>query len=208
MSYKQFPTDAPTRARISFFVHGWCGFARDPSQHIKTPTWMSTGGLRAKVVPETDYLACFFWSHARVPQAFCQADSVLTRCQVKKPQNPQEQVDRKKRDNEWSAPAHACHTHCTTLHLATTADWSMTFFGTDFKKHAIRQGSVEKRIFVARKVRTINFDEVSRTSWNASRCKERLRRRLAAVFWQATINLICNVGNLFTIPVPGCTALT
>jgi hypothetical protein len=58
------------------------------------------GGLHAKVVPETDFLSRFFWSHARVPQASCQADSVLTRRQVKKPQNPQEQVDCKKRDAE------------------------------------------------------------------------------------------------------------
>jgi hypothetical protein len=60
----------------------------------------------------------------------------------------------------------------------------MTFFGTDFEKHAVWQGSVEKptaKDFVAKKVCTINFVKVSGNSWNASRCKEHLRRRLAAV---------------------------
>jgi hypothetical protein len=38
------------------------------------------------------------------------------------------------------------------------------------------------KIFVARKVCTIDFDKVSGTSWNAIRCKECLRRHLAAVF--------------------------
>jgi hypothetical protein len=48
----------------------------------------------------------------------------------------------------------------------------MTLFRHYFEKRAIQQGSVEKpaaKVFVARKVRTIDFDEVSGTSWNASR---------------------------------------
>jgi hypothetical protein len=68
----------------------------------------------------------------------------------------------------------------------------MTFLGTDFKKHAIWQGSVEKpaaKDFVARKVRTIEWNKVKGTSWNAIRCKERLRSHPAVVFRQATINL-------------------
>jgi hypothetical protein len=39
----------------------------------------------------------------------------------------------------------------------------MTFLGTDFEKHAIWQGSVEKpaaKDFVARKVRTIDWNKV------------------------------------------------
>ncbi len=46
------------------------------------------GGLRAKVVPETDYLLYFFRSPARVPWASLQADSALTCCQEQKPQDP------------------------------------------------------------------------------------------------------------------------
>ncbi len=87
----------------------------------------------------------------------------------------------------------------------------MTFLGTDFEKHAIWQGSVEKpasKEFVARKVCIIDWNEVLGTSWNAIRCKECLRSCPAAVFRQATINLFYEVGNPLEIPVPGCTALT
>jgi hypothetical protein len=87
----------------------------------------------------------------------------------------------------------------------------MTFLGTDFVKHAIWQGSIEKpaaKDFVAREVRTINWHEVKGTSWNAIRCKERLRSHPAAIFRQATINLFDEVGNPLEIPVLSCTALT
>jgi hypothetical protein len=88
----------------------------------------------------------------------------------------------------------------------------MTFLGTDFEKRATWQGSVEEepaaKDFVARKVHTIKLNKVLGASWNAIRCKERLRSRPAAVFRQATINLIHKVGNPLEIPVPGCTALT
>ncbi len=60
------------------------------------------------------------------------------------------------------------------MQLGTTADQSMTFLGTDFVKHAIWQGSVEKpaaKDFVVRKVCTINWNKVLGTSWNAIRCE-------------------------------------
>jgi hypothetical protein len=85
------------------------------------------------------------------------------------------------------------------------------FLGTDFEKRAIWQGSVEEpavKDIVVRKVRTIKWNEVLGTSWNAIRCEECLRSRLAAVARQATINLIHKVRNPLGIPVPGCTALT
>jgi hypothetical protein len=77
--------------------------------------------------------------------------------------NPEEQDDCKKRDMEQSAPAHVHHIHCTPMQLGTTADRSMTFLGTDFKKHAIWQRSIEKpaaKDFVVKKVRTIDWNEV------------------------------------------------
>ncbi len=46
------------------------------------------GDIRAKVVPETDYLTHFWRSHAWVPQGSQQADSALTCCQEQKPQEP------------------------------------------------------------------------------------------------------------------------
>jgi hypothetical protein len=85
------------------------------------------------------------------------------------------------------------------------------FLRTDFEKRAIWQGSVEEpaaKDFVAGKVRTIEWNKMLGTSWNAIRCKERLRSHPAAVVRHATINLIHDVGNPLGITVPGCTALT
>jgi hypothetical protein len=85
------------------------------------------------------------------------------------------------------------------------------FLGTDFEKRAIWQGYVEEpaaKNFVARKVRTIEWNKVQGTIWNAIKCKEHLRSHPAAVVRQETINLTHEFGNPFGIPVPGCTALT
>jgi hypothetical protein len=87
----------------------------------------------------------------------------------------------------------------------------MTFIVTDFKKRAKRQGYVEEpaaKNLVVRKVRTIEWNEVQGTIWNAIKCKEHLRSCPAAVVRQATINLIHKFGNPFGIPFPSCTALT
>jgi hypothetical protein len=40
--YGRLPTDAPTRARNSFFGSRVTRFGRDPSHHIETPTWIFT----------------------------------------------------------------------------------------------------------------------------------------------------------------------
>jgi hypothetical protein len=46
-----------------------------------------------------------------------------------------------------------------------------------------------RRIFVARKVRTIELNKVQGTSWNVIKCKEHLGSHPEAVIRQATINL-------------------
>jgi hypothetical protein len=49
------------------------------------------------------------------------------------------------------------------MQLGTTANQSKTFLGTDFEKHAKWQGFIEEpaaKDFVARKVRTIKWNEV------------------------------------------------
>jgi hypothetical protein len=72
----------------------------------------------------------------------------------------------------------------------------MMSFGTDFETHAKWQGSVEEpaaKDFVARKVCTIELNEVQGTYWNANKCKERLRYCPEAVIRQATINLDSSV---------------
>ncbi len=42
MPYARLPTDAPTRARNSFFGSRVTRFGRDPSRPIETPTWIFT----------------------------------------------------------------------------------------------------------------------------------------------------------------------
>ncbi len=72
----------------------------------------------------------------------------------------------------------------------------MTSLGTDFEKCAKWQGSGEEpagKDFVARKVRTIKWNKVQGTIWNAIKCKEHLRSRPEAVVRQATINLYLQV---------------
>jgi hypothetical protein len=72
----------------------------------------------------------------------------------------------------------------------------MTSLGTDFKKRAKWQGSVEEpaaKDFVARKVCTIKLTEVQGFSWSAIKCKEHLRNPHEAVVRQATINLYSQV---------------
>jgi hypothetical protein len=72
----------------------------------------------------------------------------------------------------------------------------MTSLGTDFKTHAKWQGSVEEpaaKDFVARKVCTIELNEVQGTNWNANKCKERLGSCPEAVIRQATMLATINL---------------
>jgi hypothetical protein len=68
----------------------------------------------------------------------------------------------------------------------------MTSLGIDFKKRAKWQVSVEEpaaKDFIAKEIHTIKLTKVQGTSWNAIKCKERLRICPEAVARQATINL-------------------
>jgi hypothetical protein len=68
----------------------------------------------------------------------------------------------------------------------------MMSLGSDFEMHAKWQGSVEEpaaKDFIARKVCTIELNEVQRTNWNAIKCKEHLGSCPEAFVRQATINL-------------------
>ncbi len=86
--YVQLPTDAPTRARNSFFGSRVTRFVRDPSHHIETPTWISMRRSTSKGGTANGLLIAFWRSRAWVPQASLQADSALTHCQEQKPQDP------------------------------------------------------------------------------------------------------------------------
>jgi hypothetical protein len=68
----------------------------------------------------------------------------------------------------------------------------MMSLGTDFEMHAKWQGSIEEpaaKDFVARKVCTIELNEVQGTIWNRIKCKECLGSCPEAVVRQETINL-------------------
>ncbi len=200
------------KSQNSFFGSRVMRFVRDPSCHIETPTWIfmrrstSKGGTRNGLL-----IAFLEESRKEYLKRLCKQTPLWLVVMSRSLRNPEEQDDRKKRDVEQSAPNHVCHTHCIPIQLGTTANRSTMFLRTDFEKRAIWQGSIEEpaaKDFVARKVRTIEWNEVLGTSWNAIRCKERLRSHPAAVIRQATINLIHEVGNPLGNPVPGCTALT
>jgi hypothetical protein len=84
------------------------------------------------------------------------------------------------------------HTHFAFRQSGTTANWRYDIPRDWFETHAKWQGSIEKpaaKDFVARKVRTIKWNEVQGTSWNAIKCEEHLRSCPEAVVRQATINL-------------------
>ncbi len=56
----------------------------------------------------------------------------------------------------------------------------VTSYGTNFETHAKWQGSIEEpavKDFVARKVHTIELNEVQGTHWNPNKCQEHLKNR-------------------------------
>ncbi len=200
------------KSQNSFFGSWVTRFVRDPSCHIKTPTWISTrrstskGGTRNRL-----FIAFLEESRKEYLKHLCKQTPLWLVIMSRSLRNPKEQDDCKKRGVEQSAPTHRHHTHCASRQLSTTADRNMTFLGTDFKKRDIWQGSIEEpaaKDFVARKVRTIKWNKVLGTSWNMIRCKEHLRSCPAAVVRQATVNLTHEFENPLGISVPGCTALT
>ncbi len=155
------------------------------------------GDLQATVVPErTNY--CVTWG---VLQRVSLSVSTIRLCsdsssREKSLSNPEEQEDRKK--GTLSNQPRLTRVTPTAL----LGSWvlqpieDMTSLGTDFKKHAKWQGSIEEpaaKDFVAREVRTIKLTKVQGTSWNAIKCKERLRSCPEAVIRQGTINLYSQV---------------
>jgi hypothetical protein len=125
--------------------------------------------------------------------------------------NPEKQDDHKKRDVEQSAPTHAVTPTAFLCSWVLQPIEGMTFIVTDIEKHAKWQRYIEEptpKNFVVRKVRTIEWNKVQGTIWNAINCKEHLRSCPAAVVRQATISLTHEFRNPMGIPVSGCTALT
>ncbi len=195
----KFHTLRVTSYRRTYNSRNFCWFTSDAflKRHILSfqDSYIKflQGDLWAKVVPErTNY--CIIW---RVPQRIPSSISTSRLCSdwlswEKSLRKPEEQEDRKK----GTLSNQPRHTHVTPT--ALLGSWvlqpieGMTFLGTDFKKHAKWQGSVEEpaaKDLVARKVHTIEWNKVQGTIWNAIKCKEHLRSHPEAVVRQATINL-------------------
>ncbi len=123
MPYAQLPTYAPTRAR-TFLVH-----ERRISEEIlliisrllsEIPTRRST----SKSGTKKDYLLHYLRSPVKSTIKRLSKQTPLWLVVMSKPpQEPWRSRWPQERDVERSAPTHACHTHCTSRQLGTTADW-------------------------------------------------------------------------------------
>ncbi len=72
-----------------------------------------------------DYLLCYLRSPAKSTFKRLSKQTPLWRVVMSKtPQEPWRSRWPQERDVERSAPTHACHTHCASRQLGTTADWS------------------------------------------------------------------------------------
>ncbi len=192
LPYAQLPTDAPTRARI-FLVHKWRISEETCLVISRLLREISTRGSTSKSGTGKDYLSHYLRSPATSTFKCLCKQTLLWRIIVRKRlRNPEGQDDHEK--ETLSDQPRLTHVTPTAL----LGSWVLqpikdtTSLGTDFETHAKWQGSIEEpaaKIFVARKVRTIELNEVQGTHWNANKCKERLRNHPEAVVRQATISL-------------------
>jgi hypothetical protein len=190
-----------------FFGSRVTRFWRDTSCHFETPTW----NFYKEIYEQKWYwkgllIALLEDSCKEYLQASLQADSALAHCHEKKSlRNPEEQEDHKK-GMLSDQPRLTCVTPTELLGSGVLQPIEgMTFLGTDFEKCTKCQGPVEEptaKHFVAREVRTIELTKVQGTSWNAIKCKERLRSRPEAVVRQATINLYSRVWKSLGVSFP------
>ncbi len=98
-------------------------FVRNPSCHIKTPTWNFYKEIYKQRWYQNGLLITFLEeSHEEYRKRLCKQTLLWLVIMRKSLRNPEEQADHKRRDVEQSAPTHAHHTHCTSRQLGTTAD--------------------------------------------------------------------------------------
>ncbi len=142
-------------------------FVRDPSHHIKTPTCISTRRSTSKGGSRNRLLIAFLEESRMSTSSVSTGRLRSDLSSGAEASGSQKNKTTKEKGRGVISPnsrtSHPLHSHCTPMQLGTTADRSMTFLGTDFKKHAIWQGSIEKpaaKDFVARKVCTIERNEV------------------------------------------------
>ncbi len=98
-------------------------FSRDPSCHIKTPTWNFYKEIYEQKWYQKGLLIALEEVRNKYLQASCQGFSALTWRHEHDPQEPQRSRWPQERVAEQSAPTQARHTHCASRQLGTTADW-------------------------------------------------------------------------------------
>ncbi len=120
--YVRLPTDAPTRARF-IFGSRVTRFVRDPSRHIKTPTWNFYKEIYVQRWYQNGLLITFLEEpRNEYLKRLCKQTPLWLVVMRKSLRNPEEQANHKKRDIEKSAPTHVHHTHCAFSQLGTTAN--------------------------------------------------------------------------------------
>jgi hypothetical protein len=192
MPYAWLPTDAHTRARF-FFGSRVSGFWRDPSCHIE---------LLTRIFYKEIYEQKWYWKGLLIPlleesckeylQASQQADSALTYCHEKEPQEPWRTRRPREWDVELSALTHSHHTNWASRQLGTTANRRYGI-PRDWLREAcqmarVRWGTHCKGIF-SKEGPHYWMEWSTGTIWNAIKCGEHLRSCPEAVVRQATINL-------------------
>ncbi len=125
----------------SWVMHSW----RDASCHFETPTWFFYVEIyKQKWCWKGLLIALLEESREEYLQASLKADSALTCCHEKKPQEPWRTKRPQERDVERSAPTRARHTHCAVRQLGITADQRYDIPRDWLWERAIWQGSVEE----------------------------------------------------------------
>ncbi len=190
--YEWLPTDAPTRARNSFFGSRVTRFKRDPPHHIVTPMWFFLRRSTSKGGTQNGLLIAFLEesckSTSSVSWGRLHSDS-LSWAEASGSQKNKMTARKGTLSNQPQLTRVTPTALLTRWVLQLIEVWcslGLTSWNMPYGKGPLRS---PLQNFVARQVCTIKWNEVSGTSWNAIKCKECLRSHPAAVFRQATINL-------------------
>ncbi len=189
--YAQLLTDAPTRARI-VFVHKWHISEEACLVILRLLHEIPTRGSTSKSGTKKNYLLHYLRSPAKSAIKCLYMQTPLWRVVMSNSLRNSKNQDDRKKGTLRNQPQLTRVTPTALLDSGILQPIKgMTSLGTDFETHAKWQGSIEEpaaKDFVARKVRTIELNEVQGTSWKAIRCKEHLGSCQEAVVRQASIN--------------------
>ncbi len=108
----------------NFFGSRVTSFWTDLSCHFETPMWNFYQRSTSKSGTRKDYLLHYLRSHVKSTfKRLCRQTLLWCIVMSKMPQEPKRLRGPRERDIERSTPTHACHTHCASRQLGTTADW-------------------------------------------------------------------------------------